>query len=536
MYGPTETGVVGVTLGRTGSDPDVTVPDVTVVLAVYNTMPYLTECLTSLVEQSIGMQRLEVVAVDDGSTDGSGEELDRWARSHPGTIKLVRQPNSGGPAAPNNCALRIATGRYVFFLGADDRLGREALERLVATADELDADIVLGRMIGTGGRQVNQAVYRAGNRDDIDLVNSPLPWALSNTKLFRRAPIEEHEIRYPEEIRSCSDQAFTLRAIAVARRIAVRADYDFYYAVRRADASNITYRTSLSEFVHDAAVVMDIAEDVLTDPAAVERVRHRHFTWELGKLLGSRFVEADPDERERVQVGLRKLADTYLTESIRQKLDVHHRVRISVAQYGQLADLVAVASFWKEGVPAPIIAEAGRFYVPAPGFRDPAKAFPDDWFDVGSQSGKVQFQTAPAKVVWSSDRSLVVSWPTSLVRSDEDVRVSAGDLPASQSRLEPVTDGSLVEARFTPADLVAGTGRQRRRRLKFTVSTGELSRTTNVTGPPDTTGRRVLHRVGLRYYLIEPQVDDDGLWSVLINAVTPRRIAGRLVRQLRSRR
>ena len=79
------------------------------------------------------------------------------------------------------------------------------------TADELDADIVLGRLVGAGGRVVNQAVFDPGDRDDIDLVNSALPWALSNTKLFRRSMLEEHGIRYPEELRSGSDQPFTLR-------------------------------------------------------------------------------------------------------------------------------------------------------------------------------------------------------------------------------------------------------------------------------------------------------------------------------------
>src|SRR5690242_3418678 len=104
-------------------------PDVTVVTAVYNTMPYLTECLTSLVEQTIGLDRLEVVAVDDGSTDDSLKELERFASLYPGTVKVLRQPNSGGPAAPSNKALDAATGRYVFFIGSDDRLAPFALER-----------------------------------------------------------------------------------------------------------------------------------------------------------------------------------------------------------------------------------------------------------------------------------------------------------------------------------------------------------------------------------------------------------------------
>jgi poly(ribitol-phosphate) beta-N-acetylglucosaminyltransferase len=507
-------------------------PDVTVIVAVYNTMPYLTACLRSLMEQTIGPDRLEIVAVDDGSTDGGGAELDRWAARHPDTIKVVHQENSGGPAGPNNLAMGLATGRYLFFVGADDYLGAEALERLVTAADELDADIVLGRMTGVGGRNVNQAVYRGGNRDDIDLVNSPLPWALSNTKLYRRRLVTHHAIDYPEELRSCSDQIFTLRAIAAARRIAVRADYEFYYAVRRADAGNITYRTTLSDFVHDGAVVMDLAADVITDPVAAERVRHRHFTWELGKLLGRRFVEAERDEQERVHAGLRKLADAYLTEPIRQKLDVRHRVRLSVCQHGTLA----VASCWDGGRATPVLADGGRLYAAVPGFRDAAKGFPDDWFDATAEAHRLGLQGGPAEVSWGvhRNRSLLVRWP-SMLAGDPEVRVLAGDAPAAETRLESTPAGTAIQATFALDDLIAPAGQPRRRRLRLSVTTGALSQTYNLTGSIDPSRRRVLHQRGLRCYLIEPKVDDKGL-LISVTAVTPRRVIGRLAKKLRPRR
>ena len=77
-------------------------PVVSVIIPVYNTMPYLTACLDSLVDQSIGLDRLQIITVDDGSTDGSSEVLDQYAVRHPGSFVVIHQANSGSPAGPCN--------------------------------------------------------------------------------------------------------------------------------------------------------------------------------------------------------------------------------------------------------------------------------------------------------------------------------------------------------------------------------------------------------------------------------------------------
>jgi poly(ribitol-phosphate) beta-N-acetylglucosaminyltransferase len=514
-------------------------PDVSVVIAVYNTMPYLTECLGSVLGQSIGVDRLEVVAVDDGSTDDSGPELDRWAQRHPGTVKVIHQANSGGPASPSNRALDVVTGRYVFFLGADDHLGAEALERLVATADELDADIVLGRLVGANGRVVNQQVYRQGNADDITLVNSALPWALSNTKLFRRSLIEGLGLRYPEEMRSGSDQPFTMRAVVAARRIAVRADYAFYYAVRRNDSSNITYGTPVEGFLRDAAVLMDTAADVITDPLARERVLHRHFSWEVTKLLGERFLAAAPEEQRRVQEGVRKLADAYLTEAIRANLEVQRRIPVSIAQHGTVDDIIAVARHLVVHGLSPVVVEDDAYYVAAPGFRDPARRFPDSWFDGSTTIRKLAHQVRPADVRWErgSDggRTLVVGWRSPLPGLAE-VEVLAGDRPATVTTVPSADGGTEVRAEFAVGDLVGNEHRRKRRRVEFAWTTNGQHYSDWVTGLDLAGASRVIYRRGLRFYVVHTDCDGKLRLSVVINPVTPRRIAGLLARKLRLRR
>ncbi|MEU6703001.1 glycosyltransferase family 2 protein [Streptomyces wuyuanensis] len=362
-----------------------TTPDVTVVVAVYNTMPYLTECLESLVNQSIGVDRLEVVAVDDGSTDDSGRELDRFAERYPGTVKVIHQANSGGPAAPSNRALEVATGRYVYFIGSDDHLGTDALKRMVACADKHDSDVVVGKMVGTNGRYVHQALYKKSD-PDVSLYDSALPFTLANTKLFRRDLVERHKLRFPEDLPVGSDQPFTIEACVRARKISVLADYTYYYAVKRGDASNITYRADHLARLRCTAEIMKFTAGLVEAGPRRDAVFKRHFTWELAKLVQDDFPALDRETRIQVCAGIAGLADDYFTEPLRDSMDVKRRVRIALAQRGAVTELIrAIEEEAAQGAP-PLLLEDGRAFVRYPGFRDPELGLPDRLYEVIGES------------------------------------------------------------------------------------------------------------------------------------------------------
>ncbi|SDM34858.1 glycosyltransferase family 2 protein [Streptomyces wuyuanensis] len=362
-----------------------TTPDVTVVVAVYNTMPYLTECLESLVNQSIGVDRLEVVAVDDGSTDDSGRELDRFAERYPGTVKVIHQANSGGPAAPSNRALEVATGRYVYFIGSDDYLGTDALKRMVACADKHDSDVVVGKMVGTNGRYVHQALYKKSD-PDVSLYDSALPFTLANTKLFRRDLVERHKLRFPEDLPVGSDQPFTIEACVRARKISVLADYTYYYAVKRGDASNITYRADHLARLRCTAEIMKFTAGLIEAGPQRDAVFKRHFTWELAKLVQDDFPALDRETQIQVCAGIAGLADEYFTESLRDSMDVKRRVRIALAQRGAVTELIrAIEEEAAQGAP-PLLLEDGRAFVRYPGFRDPELGLPDRLYEVIGES------------------------------------------------------------------------------------------------------------------------------------------------------
>ncbi|WP_431963897.1 glycosyltransferase family 2 protein [Actinacidiphila sp. bgisy160] len=376
-------------------------PDVSVIVAVYNTMPYLSDCLTSLVEQTIGRDRLEIVAVNDGSTDDSGKELDRFADLYPGTVKVIHQANSGGPAAPSNRALDVATGRYVYFIGSDDYLGREALERMVAAADEHGSDVVVGKMEGVGGRYVHQALYET-TRHDVTFTNSALPWTIANTKLFRRELVERYELRFPEDLPVGSDQPFTIEACVRAARISVLADYTYYYAVKRGDSSNITYRADHEARLRCTAEIMHFTAGLV--PAGPERdaVLKRHFGWELSKLLLDDFPELDPVVQKNLVTGIGRLADAYLTGTIRDGMGVKKRVRLGLAQRGRTDELVALIRDEAEHGAPGFVLEGERAFARYPGFRDVDPVLPMSWYELLGEGvhGRLKAGTKTLSAAW----------------------------------------------------------------------------------------------------------------------------------------
>src|SRR4051795_2820689 len=124
-------------------------PKVTVIVPVFNPGADIDDCIQSLLQQTLAPGELELIFVDDGSTDGTPARLDALAQTH-GNVRVEHIPNSGWPGKPRNVGLDMATGDFVFFADNDDWLTPEALERLYATAVIDDADIVIGKVVGHG--------------------------------------------------------------------------------------------------------------------------------------------------------------------------------------------------------------------------------------------------------------------------------------------------------------------------------------------------------------------------------------------------
>ncbi|MFB6810236.1 glycosyltransferase family 2 protein [Streptomyces sp. NPDC056387] len=357
-------------------------PDITVIIAVYNAMPYLTECLDSALGQTLGAERLEIIAVDDGSTDGSGAELDRYAARHP-QIRVLHQPNSGGPGAPRNRALDLARGRYVFVLDADDHLGPEALERLLDMAETQDSDLVLAKQVGLG-RTVSEKAHR--HAEEADLYTSEVYRSLHSAKLMRRQVIEDAHLRYPEDLWYGEDQVFVTEVFLAAGKISVVGDYDCYFLRRRDDGRNITSRPrTAAETVAHIERVMSLVAERVQDPVGRRRMLGRHFRSLLRTALrpavGAR--HEDPGFTAEVYDRARELVQTYWRPDMGGELPQIDWIRLYAFACGPLAAFEQLMEYEPAQEPAPQeLVENGRVYRCYPLFRDPAAGLPDVLFDV----------------------------------------------------------------------------------------------------------------------------------------------------------
>nr|WP_145878710.1 glycosyltransferase family 2 protein [Streptomyces sp. BK340] len=340
-------------------------------------MPYLVECLASVEAQTIDPARMEVIAVDDGSTDGTGEYLEEFADRAPMPVTVIRQDNSGGPSGPRNVGLGKAAGRYVFFLDADDRLGPEALERMVAMADKNGTDVVLGKVEGIN--RIPPKSMWGKTLDRTDVFSSNIKFTLSAQKLFRRALLEKHGMRFDESLWTGEDALFTMEAYLRADGVSVVADYPCYYLVGREDGKHVTKTGSYTLRFDSARALMKLIADMVPAGDKRDTLMIRPFLITLLPQFGPKFLTDDEEVRRHKFELAKPLMEAYWTPGVARRLKVHERLRLHLVAMQRPELLLDVVKFVKAKKQAAAILEkrGTRVYLVYPHFRSKEAGIPD---------------------------------------------------------------------------------------------------------------------------------------------------------------
>lgn len=314
------------------------VPDVSVVTPVFNAEDYIGDAVRSVLAQTIAPERLELIVVDDGSTDRSGEVVAELAHGDP-RVKVIVQENSGTPGGARNPGIDAARGTFIFFLDADDILPEHSLERMVDVAIENSSDVVLGKLGSTDHRKVPSGMFTRTVLE-ADLVEDKVFNTLGPTKLIRRELIEGLQLRFPTDLTVGEDEPFMAAVYLNASTISVLSDAEYYLTRYRTDGANMTL--AARDSASHAVVAMRVARVVETYTSPGERrdaLLMRPFGRPLARALGARWLTVPTVEAERLAADLRSALGHLYTARIRASLPGETAAKLDLLIAGDLDGL-----------------------------------------------------------------------------------------------------------------------------------------------------------------------------------------------------
>ncbi|MDR2781035.1 MAG: glycosyltransferase [Holosporaceae bacterium] len=207
-------------------------PKVSVIIPIFNVGKFLERCIRSVVDQTLW--DIEIICVNDGSTDNSLEILEKIAADD-GRIVIVNQENKGQGSARNH-GMDIARGEYIGFVDGDDWVELNYFEQLYNTAKKHDASMSCCGIVRKypsskilAKLEIREEKFYTSTLEKFEITETPRKCYVYN-KIYRRSELLQHKIRFPEG-KSFEDIAFTIRAIYFLGKLVTVPGTTYYYWV-----------------------------------------------------------------------------------------------------------------------------------------------------------------------------------------------------------------------------------------------------------------------------------------------------------------
>ena len=343
-------------------------PKVSVVVPIYNVEKYLEECLDSLAQQSL--DSIEVVMVDDGSTDSSAEIAQRYAADYPGFVYFRK--SNGGLGQTRNYGADRATGEYLCFCDSDDTIPKYAYEHLYDLAKKYDCDFVTGDMQRFNARGASaSSLHRIAYRNACELMNvrthpELLFDSTTPNKLFKRSFFLESDLRFPEGM-LYEDIPVNTPIFCITEKYAHLDEIVYNWRVReKGEERSITQRRAEWSNFRDRFRAMKMVDDYFEEHVKdQELVNAKDFKWlrlDL-RIYIDLFCSVDSDYQEDFLNAIAPYL-AKIDESVFDQLDVAERVKYYYFRECELDKLMQFISYSKSAAykSFPIIEENGRYY------------------------------------------------------------------------------------------------------------------------------------------------------------------------------
>lgn len=495
---------------------------ISVVVPIFDVEEYLEECLRSVAGQTF--EDLEVVMVDDGSTDGSAAIAERFAR-HDGRFRLVTQPN-GGLGRARNTGIANVTGDFLAFVDSDDVLPPDAYRLLHASLARTGSCFATGnvhRLSPDGTRQAPfLAKAFAANRPHTHVrrFEALLSDRTACNKLWRRSFWYERALRFPEG-RLHEDIPVVVPAHFEARAVDVIAAPVYHWRIRNGGAPSITQRRrELRALLDRFAAVEDVHAYLARHQGRVQRRRYARSVV-AGDLRYHLDVLHDASEEYRDTFVER--ANAFLRDAgpgICDRLPAIERLKWRLVAERRVPELLDLLRFQRERVlHARPTRSRGRYYAAYPvagplprsatrlGRGDPELALTAHLEDVRFEHGKLRLYGHAYVNALGANRPDSQQIAIGAVRPGRlrplRMRFAPTVLPTHPARrpdLDPEIGWSGFRAALDVDDLLRDetpgdarweifayvrTGPVRRRRAQFVIDDPRHVRAVEIPGPPD---------------------------------------------------
>ena len=293
---------------------------ISVIIPVYNVRPFLRACMDSVFAQTF--RNLEIILVDDGSTDGSGELCDTLSMEDP-RVRVIHREN-GGLSAARNTGIDASTGTYLYFLDSDDALSPVALAHLWTACIRTRADVAVGDFLRFSSEEVpkERRTFASESLDTKEALRRMLlnrgfghqAWG----KLYRRKLWES--LRFPQGL-LYEDYAVIYDVVLGADRVARVEDALYFYRMQEGSIMHSAIREKNLTLLDTSERVTDMVSQ--TYPSLREAaIRLQVVTYMrfLGDLLQTDY-HLFPDAQRRIIDTVKKYRKDFLRSAQVRKVD-----------------------------------------------------------------------------------------------------------------------------------------------------------------------------------------------------------------------
>ena len=240
--------------------------DISVIIPIYNVEKYLRRCLNSVLQQE--NVKLEVILIDDGSSDSSGNICDEYTSNFT-NVKCVHIDNSG-PATAKNIGYEHATGNYVAFIDSDDEIKPNMFCTMLQSGYKHNADIVCCNYIQVNEDGSYEHTKHTGkeyvlNRDEAlkaILIKDKI-YSQCWTKIYKRATIEANHIRNTDGLKTDEDFIYNIQAFACSQTVCI-VDLPLYiYSHRKTSLSKDYFNTHISQYIDKRILRLELVEKII---------------------------------------------------------------------------------------------------------------------------------------------------------------------------------------------------------------------------------------------------------------------------------